>query len=305
PLVRRQRRVQQREQQRPAQTARALIHARFIPLQEQVRRPDLAGTRRHQRGAEREVPAPLSVRARIRDQERSPALSRTLEKTERPATQAVGVAHWLRLSALPTPYPVIVYPGGHASLRAPCATSRSDHRHGGCSTLIARHPAVKQPRPRHHWRGPPIFSNSRTFAALHFSESERVNFASRKLFRARKRSIPKIRMCPFPGVIAARHVSAKCVFATTCRIAPAQSTIRVMLDARTLRSYLARHSRQQPRGAGPRTAESAVILENSEKSMVDEATRMWETCAVDLRVSLPKSVAAEVEKVQQTDPEML
>lgn len=32
---------------------------------------------------------------------------------------------------------------------------------------------------------------------------------------------------------------------------------------------------------------------------------MWETCAVDLRVSLPKSVAAEVEKVQQTDPEML
>lgn len=32
---------------------------------------------------------------------------------------------------------------------------------------------------------------------------------------------------------------------------------------------------------------------------------MWETCAVDLRVSLPKSVAAEVEKVQRTDPEML
>jgi hypothetical protein len=32
---------------------------------------------------------------------------------------------------------------------------------------------------------------------------------------------------------------------------------------------------------------------------------MWETCAVDLRVSLPKGVAAEVEKVQKDDPEML
>lgn len=32
---------------------------------------------------------------------------------------------------------------------------------------------------------------------------------------------------------------------------------------------------------------------------------MWETCAVDLRVSLPKSVAAEVEEVQKSDPEML
>lgn len=32
---------------------------------------------------------------------------------------------------------------------------------------------------------------------------------------------------------------------------------------------------------------------------------MWETCAVDLRVSLPKGVAAEVEEVQRRDPEML
>lgn len=32
---------------------------------------------------------------------------------------------------------------------------------------------------------------------------------------------------------------------------------------------------------------------------------MWETCAVDLRVSLPKEVAAEVEEVQKRDPEML
>jgi len=32
---------------------------------------------------------------------------------------------------------------------------------------------------------------------------------------------------------------------------------------------------------------------------------MSETCAVELRVQLPKSVAVEVEQVQRTDPEML
>ena len=32
---------------------------------------------------------------------------------------------------------------------------------------------------------------------------------------------------------------------------------------------------------------------------------MSETCAVELRVQLPKGVAAEVEQVQRTDPEML
>jgi hypothetical protein len=32
---------------------------------------------------------------------------------------------------------------------------------------------------------------------------------------------------------------------------------------------------------------------------------MWDTCAVELRVHLPKSVAVEVEQVQRTDPEML
>ena len=32
---------------------------------------------------------------------------------------------------------------------------------------------------------------------------------------------------------------------------------------------------------------------------------MWETCAVDLRVHLPKTVAKEVENVQRNDPEML
>lgn len=32
---------------------------------------------------------------------------------------------------------------------------------------------------------------------------------------------------------------------------------------------------------------------------------MWDTCAVELRVQLPKSVAVEVEEVQRTDPEAL
>lgn len=32
---------------------------------------------------------------------------------------------------------------------------------------------------------------------------------------------------------------------------------------------------------------------------------MWETCAVELKVQLPRGIAAEVEQVQRTDPEML
>jgi hypothetical protein len=32
---------------------------------------------------------------------------------------------------------------------------------------------------------------------------------------------------------------------------------------------------------------------------------MWETCAVDLRVRLPKPVADEVAEVQRSDPDML
>jgi hypothetical protein len=50
---------------------------------------------------------------------------------------------------------------------------------------------------------------------------------------------------------------------------------------------------------------AAVHPENSMKSMSDEARGMWETCAVDLRVRLPKNVAAEVEEVQRRDPEMM
>ncbi len=32
---------------------------------------------------------------------------------------------------------------------------------------------------------------------------------------------------------------------------------------------------------------------------------MWDTCAVDLRVTLPRPLAAEVEEVQRRDPEKL
>ena len=32
---------------------------------------------------------------------------------------------------------------------------------------------------------------------------------------------------------------------------------------------------------------------------------MWDTCAIDLRVTLPRPLAAEVEEVQRRDPEML
>jgi hypothetical protein len=39
--------------------------------------------------------------------------------------------------------------------------------------------------------------------------------------------------------------------------------------------------------------------------MDDEAKMMWETCAVDLHLRLPRHVAAEVEEVQKRDPEMM
>lgn len=32
---------------------------------------------------------------------------------------------------------------------------------------------------------------------------------------------------------------------------------------------------------------------------------MWDTCAVDLRVHLPRGVVAELEEVQRRDPEIL
>jgi hypothetical protein len=36
--------------------------------------------------------------------------------------------------------------------------------------------------------------------------------------------------------------------------------------------------------------------------MIDKAPSMWETCAVDLHVSLPRGVAEEVVDVQKRDP---
>ncbi|CAN5890580.1 hypothetical protein BH23GEM9_BH23GEM9_01670 [soil metagenome] len=32
---------------------------------------------------------------------------------------------------------------------------------------------------------------------------------------------------------------------------------------------------------------------------------MWETCAVDVRVRLPRNVVADLEEVQKRDPEMM
>jgi hypothetical protein len=32
---------------------------------------------------------------------------------------------------------------------------------------------------------------------------------------------------------------------------------------------------------------------------------MWDTCAVDLRVNLPRPMAAEIEEVQRNDPDLL
>jgi len=32
---------------------------------------------------------------------------------------------------------------------------------------------------------------------------------------------------------------------------------------------------------------------------------MWETCSVELNVRLPREIAAELEEVQRTDPELL
>jgi hypothetical protein len=54
----------------------------------------------------------------------------------------------------------------------------------------------------------------------------------------------------------------------------------------------------------PRSGQSCT-RKIQEKSMSDEARGMWETCAVDLHVRLPKNVAAEVEEVQKRDPELM
>jgi hypothetical protein len=63
---------------------------------------------------------------------------------------------------------------------------------------------------------------------------------------------------------------------------------------------------ERPGGSGGGAGGDAVRSEeNPQKFKVPETMRMWETCAVDLRVQLPRAVAAEVEEVQRRDPEML
>lgn len=44
---------------------------------------------------------------------------------------------------------------------------------------------------------------------------------------------------------------------------------------------------------------------SAKSAMIDKAMSMWETCAVDLHVSLPKGVAEAVADVQRRDPDML
>jgi hypothetical protein len=41
------------------------------------------------------------------------------------------------------------------------------------------------------------------------------------------------------------------------------------------------------------------------KRFCNEAIAMWDTCAIDLRVQLPSSVALQVREVQEQEPELL
>jgi hypothetical protein len=52
-------------------------------------------------------------------------------------------------------------------------------------------------------------------------------------------------------------------------------------------------------------AAGVAARKSLKKPMVEEASFMWDTCAVDLRVRLPRNVAAQVEEVQKRDPDML
>jgi hypothetical protein len=56
----------------------------------------------------------------------------------------------------------------------------------------------------------------------------------------------------------------------------------------------------------PRRRGVGRVREQSEKiSRASRAMSIWETCAVDVRVQLPKPVAAAIEEVQRRDPDML
>jgi hypothetical protein len=77
------------------------------------------------------------------------------------------------------------------------------------------------------------------------------------------------------------------------------------LDAFCYAVYLARHSK--PMNAADRRSPSWRSHPTKIRifRLGVEGLSMWDTCAVDLRVNLPRTVAAEVEEVQRTDPEML
>jgi hypothetical protein len=61
-----------------------------------------------------------------------------------------------------------------------------------------------------------------------------------------------------------------------------------------------------PRDTGSyQPAAGVAARKNLKKPMVEEARSMWDTCAVDLRVRLPRNVAAHVEEVQKRDPDIL
>jgi hypothetical protein len=80
--------------------------------------------------------------------------------------------------------------------------------------------------------------------------------------------------------------------------------LRKRLDASMTPLYLGRHSNrvvQVETAASPRV----VFLANIANSQVAGAKHMWDTCAVDLRVNLPRQMAAELEEVQRSDPELL
>jgi len=53
-----------------------------------------------------------------------------------------------------------------------------------------------------------------------------------------------------------------------------------------------------------RTAEATNPIHKLQIFMLG-TERMWDTCAVELRVQLPRAVAVEIEEVQRRDPEVL
>ncbi len=97
-----QRRLEQRQHQRPAQTSRPRVHLRLRLLHEQIRRPDLRLVQTLRRLPKREVAPPLPVRSQVRDQEYRPARAATVQEAERTTARARdALAQELRRRARP------------------------------------------------------------------------------------------------------------------------------------------------------------------------------------------------------------